>query len=47
MYAAPWDSCDVLEVEVDGLFGRDWGECSRVVAMWVDSVLVWEWWTLW
>jgi hypothetical protein len=47
MHAAQWDSCDVLEVEVDGLFGSDWGKGSRFVGMWVDGVLVWEWWTLW
>jgi hypothetical protein len=47
MYAAQWDSFDVMEVEADGLFGSDWGKGSRMVAMWVDGVFVWEWWKLW
>jgi hypothetical protein len=36
-YAAPWDSCDVLEVEVDGPFGSGWGKGSGIVAMWVEG----------
>jgi hypothetical protein len=32
MHAAKWDSRDVREVEVDGLFGSDWGKgyCGEV-----------------
>jgi hypothetical protein len=42
MYAEQWDSCEMLEVEVDRLFGRDWDEGSRIVAMRGEGVLVWE-----
>jgi hypothetical protein len=45
-YATQRHSRDVLEVEVGGPFGSDWGKGSRIVAMWVDGELVWEW-TLW
>jgi hypothetical protein len=32
-----WDSCDVLEVDIDGPFGSGWGKGSGSVAMGVEG----------
>jgi hypothetical protein len=37
MYAAQWDSCDVLEVEVGGLFGSDWAKAIMAMVCWCGN----------